>query len=139
MKACKPIWAAELPDAPRMGEDVTQSATGVRFRVIHVGRLVWLRSPVLGLEFVEGDRFWSLYDRKQLTLRLLPSVAPLALLALLAWCLAGCLTLAGIAVAPNGTVWLSGNVSWDGPAVYSCAPARGELHCTRVPLHGTPP
>lgn len=139
MKTLSPTWAAELPDAPVAGEVVTETGTNHRWLVVHVGRLVWLRSVTCGLALVEGAGFWDHYDRKQLALRLVPRLAPLAVLALLAGCLAGCLTLAGVSVAPNGAVWLSGNVSWSGPAVYVCTPRGGELHCTRVPLHGTPP
>jgi len=135
MKARETTWAAESPDAPRVGEFLTESATGFRWEVRHVGRLVWLRSGSQGLALVEWAGFWARFDRKQLTLRLLPGGLLLALLATLA----GCFSVTGIAVAPNGGVWLAGSIGMEGPAVYSCAPRAGDLHCTRVPLHGVAP
>jgi hypothetical protein len=128
-------WAGDMPNAPHVG-DVVSDRAGHRWHVVHVGRAVWLRPAACtrhdaGTILLEPARgFWHRYGARQLSLQF----AALAVLVLLASILSGCLTLTGIATAPNGALWLGGNIPMDGPAVYSCTPHGGEMHCTRVPL-----
>lgn len=63
---------------------------------------------------------------------------PLLLLCLLA---AGCAHYAGIAVAPNGVVWVARNASgaFGSPraeGVFACVPRGPQLDCTRVATTG---
>lgn len=60
-------------------------------------------------------------------------------LALLALSLSACASYAGIAIAPNGTIWVATNNTFGGPyteGMYACTPRAGELSCSRVPVRG---
>lgn len=143
----------------------------VQWTVVHVGRLVWLHAKGRnGYRLESGWAFWERFDRKQLSLfveapKVLPAPVPakteapaplvftgakslpigwlaLCALALFALASSGCFTLASIGVSPNGSLWLGGNIAYDGPAVYACPFRDGALRCTRIDIHGivgTPP
>lgn len=65
-------------------------------------------------------------------------------LVMVAALLSGCVSYAGIAVAPNGSIWIVRNVQGFGgsvqrEAVFLCVPRGPELVCSRVPVRDVTP
>ena len=136
-KATRHRWASESADAPRAGERLTVARTRAIRDVLYVGRRIWLRCPVAGITFEPIEGFWRRYQRKQLSLPMLFASVVFA-----AFALSSCFAYAGIAVAPNGTVWIATNSQGFGGQtagdVYACNPRAGELQCVKIVTRGIP-